>query len=112
MVNTYSDDGSYVNYRYGVATGEATPKFFRYSDGSTCGAGKAYLQIPTAWFAGMASETVGIRFEEGELTDIDEVTDASVDETIVYDLNGRRIADVDNLEKGIYIINGKKVLVK
>ena len=112
MVNTYSDDGSYVNYRYGVATGETTPKFFRYSDGSTCSAGKAYLQIPTAWFAGMASETVGIRFEEGELTDIDEVTDASVDETIVYDLNGRRISDVDNLEKGIYIINGKKVLVK
>ena len=112
MVNTYSDDGNYVNYRYGVATGETTPKFFRYSDGSTCSAGKAYLQIPTAWFAGMASETVGIRFEEGELTDIDEVTDASVDETIVYDLNGRRISDVDNLEKGIYIINGKKVLVK
>ena len=31
---------------------------------------------------------------------------------IVYTLDGHRILDVENLEKGVYIINGKKVLVK
>ena len=112
MVNTYSDDGSYVNYRYGVATGETNPKFFRYSDNSTCSAGKAYLQIPAAWIENSAAKAIGLRFEDDEIIGDDEVTDANVDETIVYDLNGRRIADVDNLERGIYIINGKKVLVK
>jgi hypothetical protein len=33
-------------------------------------------------------------------------------EKIVYTLDGHRILDVENLEKGVYIINGKKVLVK
>ena len=117
MVNTYSDDGVYVNYRFGVETGETTPKFFRYKDGSSVGAGKSYLQVPVAWFDGAASQTMGIRFDDGELTDIDEIeeaeeTEAAENETIVYDLNGRRILDTNNLEKGIYIINGKKTLVK
>lgn len=30
----------------------------------------------------------------------------------VYDLSGRRITDVENLESGIYIVNGKKVVIK
>ena len=28
----------------------------------------------------------------------------------VYDMNGRRITDTENLKKGIYIVNGRKVL--
>ena len=31
---------------------------------------------------------------------------------VVYDLNGRRILDTENLVKGIYIIDGKKTFVK
>lgn len=108
-VNGYSDDGVYANYRYVKANGETEYKFHKSVDGSYCSAGKAYLQIPVAWFNGMASETVGIRFDENGLTDIDEVTDANVEETIVYDLSGRA---VENPTKGIYIVNGKKILVK
>ena len=33
-------------------------------------------------------------------------------ESVVYDLNGQRIIDIENIERGIYIINGKKVYVK
>jgi hypothetical protein len=33
-------------------------------------------------------------------------------EKIIYTLDGHRILDVENLEKGIYIIDGKKVIVK
>ena len=33
-------------------------------------------------------------------------------ERIIYTLDGHRILDVENIEKGVYIINGKKVLVK
>jgi hypothetical protein len=33
-------------------------------------------------------------------------------EIIIYDLRGNRIVDVDNMEKGIYIVNGKKMFVK
>ena len=34
------------------------------------------------------------------------------DESVIYDLNGQRILDIENIESGIYIINGKKVYVK
>ena len=33
-------------------------------------------------------------------------------EITVYDLNGIRVHDTENITRGIYIINGKKVLVK
>ena len=113
LVKDVSEDGLYANYRYVRPTGETEYMFYRSTaTGANVSAGKAYLQIPLAWLGETASKTIGVRFEEGELTDIDEVTDANVDETIVYDLNGRRIVDVESLEKGIYIINGKKVLVK
>lgn len=32
--------------------------------------------------------------------------------TTIYDLYGRKIDDIENLQKGIYIINGKKVIIK
>ena len=32
--------------------------------------------------------------------------------SIIYDIFGRRITDIENMKGGIYIINGKKVLVK
>ena len=53
------------------------------------------------------------------ITGIDEVkteptVDASQNEKVktVYDLNGRRIVDAEYLERGVYIVNGKKILVK
>lgn len=42
-------------------------------------------------------------------TAIEEITDNRVKSTDIYDLQGRK---VENPSKGIYIINGKKVLVK
>ena len=113
MVNSYTDDGIYANYRYVKKSGDTQYKFYQAGDGNTVSAGKAYLQIPVAWFGGMASETVGVRFDEGELTDIEEVYDevegADGKVEIVYDLQGRV---VENPTNGIYIINGKKVLIK
>lgn len=44
----------------------------------------------------------------GEMTDIDEV-ECDEDTNVYYDLSGRRI---EQPTKGIYIVNGKKVLVK
>ena len=32
--------------------------------------------------------------------------------TVIYDLTGRKVTDIQNLRGGIYIINGKKVVVK
>ena len=53
------------------------------------------------------------------ITGIDEVkteptVDASQNEKVktVYDLNGRRIVDAEYLERGVYIVNGKKQVIK
>ena len=113
MVNSYTDDGIYANYRYVKKSGDTQYKFYQAGDGNTVSAGKAYLQIPVAWFGGMASETVGVRFDDGELTDIDEVEGEigleDVKTKTVYDLQGRA---VENPAHGIYIIDGKKVFIK
>lgn len=77
------------------------------SNGSWIAAGSAYLEVPNAaneapaFFAiGGGEGTTGIRaINNGQLT-IDNV---------YYDLSGRRVA---NPTKGIYIVNGKKVIVK
>ena len=47
----------------------------------------------------------------GIITGIEDIEDVD-GEIVVYDLQGNRILDVDNLERGIYIVNGKKVFVK
>ncbi len=47
--------------------------------------------------------------EEGSLTGIEEILDNNSESGVIYDLSGRR---VENPAKGIYIIGGKKILVK
>ena len=106
-VNQTTDDGLYVNFKYTVAGGSTTPMFYRYSNGSSVSAGKAYLQLPQSWLPSDASFAIGIRFEDGFATDIDEVeTDA--EEVIYYDLNGLRVQEP--VKGVVYIVNGKKVI--
>ena len=54
--------------------------------------------------------TITGSFALDNTTAIDEVKGNS--EIVVYDLNGNRILDTENLERGVYIINGKKTFVK
>ena len=51
---------------------------------------------------------------EGSFTPITWINGVVYDaeELIIYNLRGERIIDVDELERGFYIINGKKVWVK
>ena len=69
--------------------------------------GKAYLQLESAQQAQM----LRIRFagEQGGTTEIEPSTLNAQPSTEVYDLQGRRVA---NPTKGIYIVNGKKVVMK
>ena len=111
-VNATSGDGLYANYKYTIKEGETAPMFYQFADGSTMGAGKAYLQIPVAWLP-QTSETksISLRFDEGEgTTDMEEFTIDNSQLTIIYDLYGRRVAQP--VKGGIYIVNGKKVIVK
>ena len=68
-------------------------------------ANKAYLEIETAKAAGAAMYS----FNRGEGTTSIEDVELTNDNVVIYDITGRR---VEKMEKGIYIVNGKKVLVK
>lgn len=48
-------------------------------------------------------------FAGSDLTGIQNVTETSAKSNTAYDLAGRKVG---KLQKGIYIVNGKKVIVK
>lgn len=79
---------------------------------TTIPANKAYVQVVASAFTTSAHE-LSISFGEGEVTGISEATLLNINEVIknnnVYDLSGRRVAKPT---KGLYIVNGKKVVIK
>ena len=66
--------------------------------------------------AGLIKATDGEEYAGGTftitVTDTTEIegVDAEVENDVIYDLSGRRIVEIT--KGGIYIVNGKKVLVK
>lgn len=78
--------------------------FYKLQAGKTIGANKAYLI-----YSGGGAPSF-LNFVEGNVTGIEmpkaETTDSNAE---VYDLQGRRVA---NPTKGMYIVNGKKVVIK
>ena len=73
----------------------------------TLNGGNSCTLIP----AGTFSPTLALAAIDNLETAIDDVVDDPT-EKVVYDLRGNRILDVENLEQGVYIINGKLVYVK
>ena len=65
-------------------------------------ANKAYLPS-----GGSSTNILSLTF--GSLTGIETATQAQPGQKAVFDLQGRR---VEKAQKGLYIVNGKKVLVK
>lgn len=104
-----STSGDMSNFKFTIAEGDSSPMFYPFEDGTSFSAGKAYLQIPTSWVVSTAQKSVNIRFDEGETTGIDEVKGENGESKAIYDLSGRK---VETPTRGIYIIGGKKVLVK
>lgn len=63
---------------------------------------RAYFTIP----ANVPEARIAFIDYDGDTTGISEKT-MKVNEGIIYDLNGRR---VENMDKGIYVVNGKKIV--
>lgn len=80
------------------------------SDGNM-GTNKAYLQLPTSEFSGIAEASLRFVFEDDEATGIEEVATPIVADGVWYTINGVKLAG-EPTEKGIYIFNGKKVAIQ
>lgn len=99
MTSITNPGNAYV-LNYKAATGVG---FYKLSNTGTIGVGKAYLTYSGA----LAREFFG--FEE--TTGIDEVSSSKIQASgsDVFDLQGRR---VEHPTKGLYIVNGKKTVIK
>ena len=74
------------------------------------GAKKAYLQLPSSFMtAAAAARELNLVFEDDSTTDISEFILLNNGKTgdRIYNLNGQQ---VDNMRKGVYIVNGRKVM--
>ncbi|UKK47736.1 hypothetical protein L6475_10995 [Prevotella sp. E9-3] len=106
--NISQTDGDYTNYILTVnkVGGDvATPKFYKVnSKGNTVLANRAYLQIPTE-----QASRESFWFEDGVITAIESAKQEQSLNGVAYNLAGQRIAQPT---KGLYIVNGKKIIMK
>lgn len=80
----------------------------RYPDG----AADVYVtNVPTIGLANLTS-SYAVAVEQPVVTGISDAMASAAPASAVYDLSGRRMTDSRSLRKGIYIINGKKAIVK
>ena len=96
-------DGAYTNFI--LANGSYGVNFYPLSTTGDIAGGKAYLKLPTA----SLSARMKLSFTDGETTAIENIKVMEPTDNIIYDLQGRK---VDQPTKGLYILNGKKVIIK
>ena len=96
-------DGS-TNYVLTVKDGNAG--FYRKVEGFKVYNHKAYLNVPAT---GEGAPALTIRFEGDGSTGIEKSEIRNHKSDMIYDLMGRR---VENPTKGVYIVGGRKVVIK
>lgn len=103
-------ESGYTNFILGADGSDV--KFYRTTGSGTLKAGKAYLHYKTKYVTtGSEAPALTIEFANGGTTGIGATLVNSEERTVknVYDLQGRRVAQPT---KGLYIVNGKKVVIK
>lgn len=97
------DAATDVCYKLSLDSNGANLGFYRFADGEKTGAHKAFLAVP-------ADQASGIRaflLNGDVISGISLVNGENAENGKAYDLSGRR---VKNADKGIFIVNGKKVI--
>lgn len=108
---TTNVDGAHAYYKLASDPVEGLGFYYGAEDGGafTNGAHKAYLAVMTKTMSQMR----GFSFDS-MTTGINHVVANAehAKSTVIYDLNGRRVNSLSAAAKGVYIVNGKKVIVK
>ena len=95
-------DGNYKNYILNNKNGNVG---FYWANGQKVGAHRAYAHVLTS---NLGSTQSFISINPGEESGIENVCNSAAEDN-VYDLQGRRVAQP---QKGLYIVSGKKVIIK
>lgn len=111
----YKTEGEYTNYILARGTDGTIGFHPLKSASSTLGAGKAYLHLPT-WAVETPSGARSFRLIADDGTTFDETTGIADLQTEqgsaeYFDLQGRKVT-VSSINKGLYIVNGRKVILK
>ena len=107
-VKGVSHIGSYTAQNVANVYGYANGKFVKANSGSVKPF-RTYVKVAGAQAAPMA---FGVNIE-GTVTGINNATTAATAKEAIYNLQGVRVSgDLKHLTKGVYIVNGQKVVVK
>ena len=107
-VDGVSHIGSYTAQNVEGVYGYANGKFVKATTGSVKPF-RTYVKVADAQAAPMA---FGVNIE-GTVTGINNATTAATAKEAIYNLQGVRVSgDLKHLTKGVYIVNGQKVVVK
>ncbi len=107
-VDCVSHIGSYTAQNVANVYGYANGKFVKANTGSVKPF-RTYVKVADAQAAPMA---FGVNIE-GTVTGINNATTAATAKEAIYNLQGVRVSgDLKHLTKGVYIVNGQKVVVK
>lgn len=111
---TNAGEGSYKYYKLSYDDNDENLGFYWSEENGaafTNKAGKAYLALPVAEGQSMAKGYSLFDLANGTTTGIQQATLATAVAPI-YDINGRRVSTLNGAAKGVYIVGGKKVMVK
>ena len=103
--------GSTYHYIFAkMKTGDANVGFYKLTSDHTLAAHKAYLETSDD-ITPASSARIALVFDDEETTGINTVkgSEFKANDNTYYDLSGRRVAQPS---KGLYIVNGKKVVIK
>ena len=104
-ISISATDGDKTNYYLSGKDGT----FVSVNGSANIGKNKAYLQLPTSVFGGTRSIGISYDDEDGTTSIKNLTTDLTEGEGAWYTLQGQRVAKPG---KGLYIRNGKKVIVR
>ncbi len=99
---SYNNEGNNLGFYWGSENGAAF----------TNGAHKAYLALNSETLLSQSRGFSLADLANGVTTGINTTVKSATQSNFIYDLNGRRINSLNGAAKGVYIMNGQKVLVK
>lgn len=99
---SYNNEGNNLGFYWGSENGAA---FIN-------GAHKAYLALNSETLLSQSRGFSLADLAHGVTTGINTTVKSATQSNFIYDLNGRRINSLNGAAKGVYIMNGQKVLVK